>query len=161
MFWSDISKFYFKGFLSELSWEKIVTLWKAFWWSLFAFQRIQWKENKEWKRQDLSHSRNKLFFQLMLFLSPYNFISALFIDKTLLSPTYHLGKHWSLKDELFSACTILRAVVFPRTSSQNICRHQIQTKCSSTSSVVLSTSFENTQLWGGCWGSVSGFCLRS
>lgn len=53
----------------------------------------------------------------MLFLSPYNFISAIFIDKTVLSLSYHLGEHWSLKGELFSACTILRAVVFPRTGT--------------------------------------------
>lgn len=151
--------FILKDFFLSLVGKK---LWKEFWWSLFFFQRIQWKENKEWKTQDLPHFCNKLFFQLMLFLSPYNFISALFIDKTVLSLTYYVGKHWSLKDELFSACTILRAVgFFPRTGTQNLCWHQIHTKCSSTSSMVFSTYSETTHLWGGCWGSVSGFCLGS
>lgn len=97
----------------------------------------------------------------MSYFCLYNFISALFIDRTVLSLTYHLGKHWSLKDELFSACIILRVVVLPRTGTQNLCWHQIHTKHSSTSSMVLNTYSETIQLWGGCWESASGFCLGS
>lgn len=93
----------------------------------------------------------------MLFLSLQFHICS--FHRTVLSLTYHLGKHWSLKDELFSACIILRVVALPRTGTQNQCWHQIHTKYSSTSSVALNTHSETTQLWGGCWGSAPGFCL--
>lgn len=52
----------------------------------------------------------------MLFLS-LNFISALFIDKTVLALTYHFTKHWSLEDGLgfFQLTASLRLWLFPQT----------------------------------------------
>lgn len=93
--------------------------------SILVIPLFFWKKYGEIRgrneRDKHSHFCKKRFFQLMLFLSLNNFISALFIDKTFLSLTYHLAKHWSLKDELgsFHLTASLRLWFFPQMGLRN------------------------------------------
>lgn len=115
----------------------------------FVFQRkkSQGEKRKEEKRKTKS-VRSDSFSSCYFCLN--NFISALFPDKTKLSLTYHLAKHWSLKDEpsSFQLSASLRLWCFPQMGFRT---QTIITNTPPTSVTALSTIFEARKFLGSYW----------
>lgn len=110
-------------------------------------KKSQGEKRKEEKRKTKS-VRSDSFSSCYFCLN--NFISALFPDKTKLSLTYHLAKHWSLKDEpsSFQLSASLRLWCFPQMGFRT---QTIITNTPPTSVTALSTIFEARKFLGSYW----------